>query len=169
MSGLRVAGVFLMAAAVSGCAGMRSRQDVARLQSQVGLLDERVTQLERSSGMGGLSAASVSEPMLDGGTAISGGGSRKRAAPRPSTTTASMPSIKPSTREIQQALKNAGFYQGSVDGKMGPVTREAVKEFQRVHGLNDDGVVGRQTWTKLKAYADLSSNSGELSAAEPLK
>lgn len=168
MFGLRVLGVILMMAAVSGCAGTRSRQDYARLQSQVGLLDERVTQLERSSGMGGLSAAPISEPMFDGGTAVSGSGSsRKRTASRPAASAPS--SIKPSTREIQQALKNAGFYQGSVDGKMGPITREAVKEFQRVHGLSDDGVVGRQTWTKLKAYAELSSASGELNAAEPLK
>ena len=52
---------------------------------------------------------------------------------------------------------------------MGPMTREAVKEFQRVNGLTDDGVVGKRTWGKLKAYADLSATSGELNAAEVLK
>ena len=78
-------------------------------------------------------------------------------------------SLKPSTREIQQALKNAGFYQGSVDGKIGAMTRDAVKEFQRVHGLKDDGVVGKQTWGKLQAYADLSASGGEATAAEAVK
>ena len=78
-------------------------------------------------------------------------------------------SVKPSTREIQQALKNSGFYQGSLDGKMGPITKEAIKEFQRVHGLKDDGVVGKQTWAQLITYANLSNDSGELNAAENLK
>ena len=164
MFGLRALGVLVVASLVCGCAGPRARQDMARLQSQVGLLDERVSQLERSSGMAGFSAAPVAEPMIEGGMTSA---ARKRAPAGDVVSTRS--SIKPTTREIQQALKNAGFYQGSVDGKMGPVTREAVKEFQRVHGLNDDGVVGRQTWAKLKAYADLSASSGELNAAEPLK
>ena len=66
---------------------------------------------------------------------------------------------------MQQALKNAGFYQGALDGKMGPQTRDAVKEFQRVHGLRDDGVVGKQTWAKLRAYADLSSASASQESA----
>jgi murein L,D-transpeptidase YcbB/YkuD len=158
-----------LAIAAAGCAGSgRSRSELARLQSQVGLLDERVTQLERSS-LGGLPGA--------GGASFT----ELPAAPSPSTEAAKpskasaasggavAASLKPTTREIQQALKNAGFYQGAADGKMGPVTREAVKEFQRVHGLTDDGVVGRQTWAKLKAYADLSGADGEATAAEVLK
>ena len=169
MFGLRVVGMMMVVGLLSGCAAMKSRQDTARLQSQVGLLDERVTQLERSAGIG-LSAAPVAEPVFDSGTAVgsdSGSARKRRASAEPASLSAS--SVKPSTREIQQALKNAGFYQGSIDGKMGPVTREAVKEFQRIHGLGDDGVVGRKTWAKLKAYADLSASSGELNAAEPLK
>ncbi|MBI3021021.1 MAG: peptidoglycan-binding protein, partial [Candidatus Omnitrophica bacterium] len=46
---------------------------------------------------------------------------------------------------------------------------EAIREFQRVHGLNEDGVVGKQTWAKLSAYEDLSASSGEATAAEVLK
>ena len=163
MFGLRVVGMMVIVGLLSGCAGMK-HQDTALLQSQIGLLDERVSQLERSAGLG-LSAAPIAEPMFDGGTSSGGGSARKSH----STPTPSASYVKPSTREIQKALKNAGFYQGSVDGKMGPVTRDAVKEFQRVHGLTDDGVIGRKTWAKLKAYADLSAASGELNAAEPLK
>ena len=54
--------------------------------------------------------------------------------------------------DIQQALKNAGYYSGNVDGKIGPTTRTAVKSFQRDHGLEPDGVIGRRTWGKLKTY-----------------
>ena len=37
------------------------------------------------------------------------------------------------------------------DGKFGPLTEEAVKEFQKAHGLVADGIVGEKTWTALKA------------------
>lgn len=37
----------------------------------------------------------------------------------------------------------------SVDGSFGAKTEEAVKEFQRKHGLTVDGVVGKNTWNKL--------------------
>lgn len=37
------------------------------------------------------------------------------------------------------------------DGKFGPLTEEAVKEFQKAHGLVADGIVGEKTWAALKA------------------
>ena len=153
---------------LSGCAGGRTHQDLARVQSQVGLLEERVSQLERGT-LGSSSAASPSEMAAWSGTIVSGTGTTRSLSG--GGTASPTASVKPSTREIQQALKNAGFYQGAIDGKMGPLTRAAVQEFQRVHGLTDDGVVGKQTWAKLRAYTDLSSASpsGEVNAAEPLK
>ncbi len=36
-----------------------------------------------------------------------------------------------------------------IDGAFGPLTEEAVKDFQRVHGLPDDGRVDRITWNRL--------------------
>src|SRR5262245_50740231 len=35
------------------------------------------------------------------------------------------------------------------NGKFGPRTEEAVKLYQRSHGLKDDGIVGPKTWTAL--------------------
>jgi peptidoglycan hydrolase-like protein with peptidoglycan-binding domain len=58
----------------------------------------------------------------------------------------------PTTRDIQAALKNAGFDPGSMDGKMGPVTRQAIKEFQRTKGLTPDGKVGPNTWVELSKH-----------------
>jgi hypothetical protein len=158
------------AALMNGCAAMQSRTDLSRFESQLGLLEERVAQLERTSVAGaGVSSDPLALPPPDSGMAIEE--PRPRPSKRATTPTgpASSSSVKPSTKEVQQALKNAGFYQGSVDGRSGPMTRDAVKEFQRVHGLQDDGVVGKQTWAKLKVYSTLSGDSGEAVAGEPLK
>ena len=57
-----------------------------------------------------------------------------------------------SINEIQQALKNAGLYQGAIDGKMGPMTLKAIEDFQTNNGLEVDGKVGPRTWEKLKVY-----------------
>jgi N-acetylmuramoyl-L-alanine amidase len=47
--------------------------------------------------------------------------------------------------QIQQVLKNQGFYQGAVDGVFGSKTEAAVKSFQKSYGLTVDGKVGTQT------------------------
>ena len=60
--------------------------------------------------------------------------------------------VDPSNKDIQTALKNAGFYKGTIDGKIGPQTREAIMEFQKKNDLKVDGVVGRNTWDLLSEY-----------------
>ena len=57
-----------------------------------------------------------------------------------------------SNHQIQTALKNAGFYQGPIDGKIGPKTREAIRAFQKANGLKVDGIVGKRTSQELSKY-----------------
>jgi murein L,D-transpeptidase YcbB/YkuD len=80
--------------------------------------------------------------------------------------------VKPGTveysKKIQTALKNAGLYTGSIDGKIGPKTREAIKTFQAQNGLKADGVAGAQTWAKLSQYYT-SSASAPAAAATTLE
>jgi murein L,D-transpeptidase YcbB/YkuD len=59
---------------------------------------------------------------------------------------------QPSISQIQAALKNAGFYAGTLDGHSGSQTRSAVKEFQKANKLTADGKVGKQTWKLLEPY-----------------
>lgn len=158
-------GLGLMVMMVSGCAGPGTAQTVNRLQATLDLLDQRVAQLEQTSVRDLTQQPARGEPSeaLANATIAPVGFEGAQAK------TAARAAMKPSTREIQQALKNTGFYRGQVDGKMGPLTREAVREFQRVHGLTVDGIVGRKTWAQLSPYRDLSAESGELVAAETLK
>lgn len=59
---------------------------------------------------------------------------------------------RPKAKEIQLALRNAGYNPGAIDGRMGRQTREAVRAFQRANNLSVDGKVGKQTWNLLKEY-----------------
>ena len=59
---------------------------------------------------------------------------------------------KPTVREIQTALNNAGFYMGMVDGNKGPLTKKAIEDFQRANNLEVDGKVGTKTWAVLSPY-----------------
>ena len=52
-------------------------------------------------------------------------------------------------RKLQKALKSKGCYKGSVDGKFGPSTKEAVRKFQYKVGLYADGKPGHRTLTAL--------------------
>ena len=58
----------------------------------------------------------------------------------------------PTTQQLQEALKNAGFYQGEVDGKIGAKSKQAIKDFQTQNNLAVDGKVGPKTWAKLSTY-----------------
>ncbi|MBR5224671.1 MAG: peptidoglycan-binding protein [Clostridia bacterium] len=52
---------------------------------------------------------------------------------------------------IQTALDALDYYGGELTGHYGPKTADAVKDFQKDHGLNNDGVVGAKTLEKLTA------------------
>ena len=56
------------------------------------------------------------------------------------------------SQQIQTALKNAGLYQGAIDGKIGPRTKKAIEAFQSQNGLKADGKVGPKTWAAMEKY-----------------
>ncbi|MFH1281954.1 MAG: peptidoglycan-binding domain-containing protein [Candidatus Omnitrophota bacterium] len=60
--------------------------------------------------------------------------------------------IQLSPKQIQRALKSAGFYQGSVDGKIGAKTKKAIIEFQKANSLKADGIVGKRTSVELHKH-----------------
>lgn len=47
--------------------------------------------------------------------------------------------------QLQERLKELGFYTGEVDGQFGPGTRDAVVAFQQKNGLEADGYAGEET------------------------
>lgn len=65
--------------------------------------------------------------------------------------------------QIQQKLKNWGYYSGGVDGIFGSQTEKAVKYFQRKNGLTADGVVGSKTLAALGIQDSGSSGASSYS------
>ena len=48
-------------------------------------------------------------------------------------------------KNIQQVLKEQGYYNGKIDGIFGTATKNAVISFQKNNGLAADGIVGEKT------------------------
>ena len=60
-------------------------------------------------------------------------------------------------RQIQQKLKNWGYYFGEVDGIFGVQTKKAVMDFQRKNGLAVDGIAGNATLRACLLYTSSRS------------
>ena len=63
-------------------------------------------------------------------------------------------------KNMQQKLKDLGYYTGSVTGNFGTITEEAVRSFQRANGLTADGVAGVSTLNKLYAMSGSGTTGG---------
>ena len=73
--------------------------------------------------------------------------------------------------DLQQKLKQQGFYNGQIDGKWGPETQTAVKDFQKKEDLPVTGQLDPQTMQKLGIQmnegttgSSTSGNSGSSSS-----
>ncbi len=50
---------------------------------------------------------------------------------------------------LQKLLKELDFYKGLINGQYNQATAEAVRQFQLVHKIEPDGIVGPDTWNML--------------------
>lgn len=73
----------------------------------------------------------------------------------PSPSTIRLGDSGPPVRDVQERLARLVHADLPADGRFGPETLAAVREFQRQRGLPADGIVGRETWQALTeaAYA----------------
>lgn len=94
--------------------------------------------------------------------AIAAGDTKRAASIRAQLITAPPPVRKPQprtffgpVREAQWLLSTAGLYDGPIDGQAGPLTREALRTYQRYQRLTVDGIPGPVTLKRLRAeYGD---------------
>ena len=129
----------IFAFSLTGCATARKQKDleiqglrnqISVLESQIQSKDEEINSLKETS------AKSQEEATKQI--------SRKKVIGEVKS--------RPNVKQIQIALVNAGHNPGSLDGRMGKQTRQAIKTFQRANNLVADGKVGKQTWNLLREY-----------------
>ncbi len=89
--------------------------------------------------------------------------------PRPGQTATSLQIGDSGTavRQVQQRLKELGYYTGVLDGEFGESTRSAVKAFQRRNGLTADGKVGEKTLEKLNSASAVRAASAATATPRP--
>ena len=160
MWGVR-AGITLAAAVlVSGCAeGWVEGPTYGELESRIGVLEHRIDQIEKRTGVARGTVESEEPPQV---------ARRETPVAQDDVRADDVEALEPEAGEsflpppgisVQQALQGAGFYDGKLDGKIGPLTRSAIREFQRMNGLQVDGTIGRQTWKKLRIYTAANGTS----------
>lgn len=52
--------------------------------------------------------------------------------------------------KVQEALRGAGVYRGTLDGHIGPATQRSILKFQSLNNIPQTGVIDPQTIQKLK-------------------
>jgi len=71
-------------------------------------------------------------------------------------------------KQAQEALDKKGFKAGSADGKMGPETEQAIKQFQQKEGLQQSGQLDEQTLSALGIQSqNQRSTTGQGGAQQP--
>jgi peptidoglycan hydrolase-like protein with peptidoglycan-binding domain len=65
---------------------------------------------------------------------------------------------------VQKALHSLGLNPGSIDGKDGPNTQRAVREFQASQTIKIDGIVGPETRQSLVTELNKQAESGSPTA-----
>jgi hypothetical protein len=76
---------------------------------------------------------------------------RLRADPQAGAAQPSTPvtADRATRRKAQQALKDKGYYDGPVDGLIGPGTRTAIRKYQQDQNLSVTGQIDQQTLSRL--------------------
>ena len=71
--------------------------------------------------------------------------------------------------QLQQDLKQLGYYYADITGNFGTKTEAAVKAFQKAYKLNDDGVAGASTLNAIAAAIEKAGGSLTSTSASGMK
>ena len=135
----------VMVIVLSGCATARKKSDLENqgLRNQISVLEAQVQSKD----------AEISSLRSELEAAKSAAIATVAAAPQTGKkkVIAEVKS-RPSIKQIQIALTNAGYNPGRIDAKLGRQTKDAIRAFQRANNLSVNGKVGKKTWELLKEY-----------------
>lgn len=134
---------------LTSCHSKANSDDLASLKSRISSLEQQVAMLNQAIAKeeSAPAPATSSEPTGESAAATEGVGTETGDG---SQVASNQPLL--TSMEVQKALQNAGYYHGTVDGKVGPKTTQAIKDFQTENGLTADGKVGKKTSDRLRAH-----------------
>lgn len=133
--------VFIGSLALSGCSTVpkKFKEEVSGIKTRVDTLESRVEGVEgRQTDLERMSQEEAARGMA-----------RSNIAARKKTRS---PESRAETKELQALLRDAGFYEGKIDGVKGRMTRKAIRRFQRAAELTVDGIAGPKTLEALSRY-----------------
>ncbi|MFA1822828.1 C40 family peptidase [Virgibacillus oceani] len=81
------------------------------------------------------------------------------------TTLTQLGDVSTEVEDIQQELQGQGYYTYTIDGIFGPITEQAVRDYQADQNLQVDGIVGPNTSAAL-ALTTSDSSEGNLTITE---
>lgn len=82
-----------------------------------------------------------------------------KSDPAMKSTRGGMAGRQEQVKAVQQALKDKGHDPGAVDGKMGPKTQAALRDFQSKEGLKASGRLDAETMSKLGVEAKAGASA----------
>ncbi len=148
-----IALVMVVAFAVSGCSSVpkKTKEEITGIKTRVDTLESKVGDMEAKQAYAER-ATQEQAVAIEDMKSVKMANTNISTKPRGGKAGARM-------KDIQKCLKNAGFYNGTIDGVKGKNTRKAIKDFQKANGLTADGLVGNKTWEALGKYAQAAEGS----------
>lgn len=144
---------------LAGCATTQQPTAVNQLQIRVAQIERQLDRYDQDVTELKYSVEDLAARVKSGARPAWSAEAGRQAAPAPSAPAPKsdrQPILRVAVtpQEVQTALRNAGYYKGAVDGKLGPESQNAIMAFQKDHDLGSDGIVGKKTWAELKNYLE---------------
>jgi tetratricopeptide (TPR) repeat protein len=135
---------------VDGHASTELLSRLARDNLDAGRTAPPTSMIAPASGLAVMPSAEIGQDAARGQTAgFESGATRQFPAP----VRAPAPTGRELVRAIQERLSDRGYYDGPLDGNLGPKTRQAIQVYQRVQRYQTTGRPTRVLYEELEDYA----------------
>lgn len=126
--------------AIDGLSGASTKNAILRAQKAFGLTPDGIV-------------GSRTIAALEDGKSVDGSATKVDVVDTKVNVSETTSSASSTVMNLQKLLADRGFYNGAVDGIMGPQTRSAIVAAQKNYGLVTDGIAGTQTLAALESGA----------------
>ena len=154
-----VIGIICMSTLI-GCASTKQSANSSQLQTRMSFIESQLEDQDREIAQLRSSVEDISDQMSGAAVSTKSASRLQDSFQEPVSSQVSKENnesilrVPVTPQKVQTALQSAGYYNGAIDGKLGSGSIKAIKDFQKEHGLESDGVVGSKTWAELKNYSE---------------